>query len=121
MAFGSTATITINAVAKVLNRINQDNYGSEYYLRSTTEDYRMKIRHSKESPQADGRVMDRHNVEITHTVFATSTTPEIKRIYSGTTRVYSTDDLTAAGYLFAGAIDYLDSSTVQGDLLTWQS
>lgn len=121
MAFGSTATITINAVAKVLNRINQDNYGSEYYLRSTLEEYRMKIRHSKEAPQADGRLYDRHNVEITHTVYATSTTPEYKRIQSFTTRVFSTDDLTAAGYLFAGAVDYMDSATVQGDLLTWQS
>jgi hypothetical protein len=121
MAFGSTATITINAVAKVLNRINQDNYGSEYYLRSTLEDYRMKIRHSKEAPQADGRQFDRHNVEVTHTVFATSTVAEIKRVTSFTIRVLGTDDLTAAGYLVAGVVDYVDSSTVQGDLLTWQS
>jgi hypothetical protein len=121
MAFGSTATITINAVAKVLNRINQDNYGSEYYLRSTLEEYRMKVRHSKEAPQVDGTRFDRHNVEITHVVYATSTTLEIKRIVNVTARVLSTDDLTAAGYLFAGAIDYIDSATVQGDLLTWQS
>jgi len=121
MAFGSTAVITINSVAKTLNRINQDNYGSEYYLRSSLEEYRMKIRHSKEAPQADGRRFDRHNVEITHKVYATSTTPELVRVDSNTIRVFETDDLTAAGYLVAGAIDYLDSATVQGDLLTWQS
>jgi hypothetical protein len=121
MAFGSTLTLTINAVAKVLNRINQDNYGSEYYLRSTLDEYRVKIRHSKEAPQADGRKFDRHNVETTHTVYATATVPEIKRIHSSTFRCFETDDLTSAGYLFAGAIDYMDSATVQGDLLTWQS
>jgi hypothetical protein len=121
MAFGSTLTITINSVAKVLNRINQDNYGSEYYLRSSTEDYRVKIRHSKEATQPDGRNFDRHNVEVTHTVFATGSDPEIKRQYYIIGRILSTDDITDAGYLFAGFVDYLDSSTVQGDLLTWLS
>jgi hypothetical protein len=121
MAFGATATITINAVAKVLNRINDQDYGSEYYLRETLQDFRMKIRHTKESPQADGRQLDRHNVEIVQTVFATSTAPEYKRYHSSTMRIDSKDDLTQAGYLFAGAIDYMDSATVQGDLLTWQS
>jgi hypothetical protein len=121
MAFGATLTVTVNAVAKVLNRINQDNYGSEYYLRSSTDEYRMKIRHSKESPQTDGRVFDRHNVELTHTIFAVGATPEVKRIVSSTFRILSNDDLTAAGYLTAGFVDYVDNATVQGDLLTWQS
>jgi hypothetical protein len=121
MAFGATLTITVNAVAKVLNRINQDNYGSEYYLRATLDEYRVKIRHSKESPQADGRQFDRHNIEVTHTVFATSTVPEIKRINSYTNRTLANDSITDAGYLFAGFVDYVDNATVQGDLLTWQS
>jgi hypothetical protein len=121
MAFGATLTVTVNAVAKVLNRINQDNYGSEYYLRSTTDEYRMKIRHSKEAPQADGRRFDRHNVELTHVVFATSTTPVVTRIVSSTLRVLEADDLTPAGYLVAGFVDYVDNATVQSDLLTWQS
>lgn len=121
MSFGSTATITVNAVAKVLNRINQDNYGSEYYLRSSTDEFRMKIRHSKEAKQADGRKLDRHNVEITQTVFATSTVPALTRYTSLTIRCQEYDDVTLAGYLVAGSIDYLDSATVQGDLLTWQS
>lgn len=121
MAFGATATITINAVAKVLNRINQDNYGSEYFLRSTTDAYRMKVRHSKEAIQADGRRFDRHNVEIVHTVFAVGAVPEVIRSTSFTIRVFENDDLTLAGYLVAGAVDYVDNATVQGDVLTWQS
>lgn len=121
MAFGATITVTVNAVAKVLNRINQDNYGSEYYLRSATDEYRMKIRHSKEAPQADGRRFDRHNVELTHTVFATPSASAITRIASSTFRILETDDLTPAGYLTAAFIDYVDGGTVQADLLTWQS
>jgi hypothetical protein len=121
MAFGATLTVTVNSVAKVLNRINQDNYGSEYYLRSATDEYRMKIRHSKEATQSDGRAFDRHNVELTHTVFATSTDPQVVRQIYVVYRVLSNDDLTDAGYLFDGYVNYLDSATVQGDLLTWQS
>jgi hypothetical protein len=120
MAFGATITVTVNAVAKVLNRINQDNYGSEFYLRSSTEEYRLKIRHSKEAVQADGRWFDRHNIELTHTVFAVGAAPAITRIASSTFRVLNNDDLTPAGYLTAALIDYVDSGTVQADLLTYQ-
>lgn len=122
MAFGSTLTLTVNAVAKVLNRINDENYGSEYYLRNgSTDEYRVTIRHSKEAPLADGKRMDRHLVTITHTVFGVSPAPDVSRIVSFTARVKENDDLTNAGYLFAAAVDYMDSATVQGDLLTWQS
>jgi|SwirhisoilCB3_FD_contig_31_5280814_length_416_multi_3_in_0_out_0_1 hypothetical protein len=121
MAFGSTLTVTVNAVAKVLNRINQDNYGSEYLLREALQEFRMKIRHSKESPKADGTVYDRHNVEFTHTIFATSTVPEyVRQSYIVVRNKYS-DDLTQVGYGLAGFVDYVDNATVQGDLLTWQS
>lgn len=121
MSFGATLTLTVNSVAKVLNRINQDNYGSEYYLRSATDEYRVKIRHSKEAPAADGSRFDRHNIEVTQTVFATGSTPEIVRQFYLVGRVKGTDDLTVAGYLFAASAAYFGNGTVQADLLTWQS
>lgn len=121
MSFGSTLTLVINGGNKVLNRINQDNYGSEYFLRGTTDEYRVKIRHSKEAAQKDGTVNDRHNVEITHTIYATSSTKQVVRQFYLVGRVPQDDDLTNAGYLFAGVVDYLDNATVQSDVLTWQS
>jgi bifunctional N-acetylglucosamine-1-phosphate-uridyltransferase/glucosamine-1-phosphate-acetyltransferase GlmU-like protein len=121
MAFGSTLAIVINSVTKTLNRINQDNYGSEYYLRGTTDEYRVKVRHSKEAPQKDGTVNDRHNIEVTHTIFATSSTKQIIRQFYIVGRVPQDDALTALGYLFGGFVDYLDDATVQSDTLTWQS
>lgn len=121
MAFGSTLTLTVNSVAKVLNKINQDNYGSEYYLRSTLDEYRVKIRHSKLSANADGKVPDRHTVEVLHTVFATSTVPAIVRRTLTILDIFGDDDLTAAGYLVAASGVYNSNATVQGDLLTWQS
>ncbi len=49
----NTLTLTVNSVAKVLTRINQDNYGSEYRLLSATERYTLKIRH--QSQKTGGR------------------------------------------------------------------
>lgn len=70
--FGDTITITVNAVAKVLNRINQDQYGSEYFLRGTADEYRLRIRHSSYTDKARGVLVDRHNVELVQTVYAVS-------------------------------------------------
>lgn len=69
--------ITFNAVAKSLPRINQDNYGSEYYLLESTQSFRVKIRHTTDAPLKDGTQFDRHNVVLTHTLLPTSTTPVV--------------------------------------------
>lgn len=58
----NTLTLTINSVAKVLTRINQDNYGSEYRLMSTSERITLKIRHSTQT--SGGAVFDQHNVLV---------------------------------------------------------
>lgn len=44
--FANTLSITIGGVAKVLNRVNQDGYGSEYYLNDGTSRYTMKFSHT---------------------------------------------------------------------------
>lgn len=124
MAFGSTFTLTFNSVNKVLNRINQDAYGSEYLLRTTTEEYRMKVRHSTETvknPDPLTRGMDRHNIEITHVIFATTTTPQITRQAYSVYRIQPGDDLTAAGYFLDGANAMFATNTVETDMLNWVS
>lgn len=125
MAFGATITITVNAVAQVLNRINQDQYGSEWLLRTTTEEYRFKIRHSQETNPKDVDVrlrgMDRHNMELTHTVFATTTTPQIVRQAYSVYRVSPGDDMTAAKNFVDGFTSFVDGSSVQTDVLAWLS
>lgn len=123
MSFGATITVTVNAVAKILNRINQDSYGSEYLLRETLQEFRILIRHSKVKANAStGAVArDRHNLELTQTVFSTVTDKEIIRKTYSVFEVPYNDSLTSAGYLSAALVDYLDSSTVQADLFTWQN
>lgn len=84
MAFADSITITINSVAKVLARINQDSYSSEYFLRTTTDEFRLKIRNSSYTNKASGRLVDRHNVELQQTVYPVSpaTIPTIRKAYT---------------------------------------
>jgi hypothetical protein len=77
--FADPAVVTINAVAKNLVRINQDKYSSEYLLRSATGEHRLFIRNSSYLDKKNGVMIDRHNVEIQEVVFATATTPAIRR------------------------------------------
>lgn len=72
--FPATITLTINAVAKVLNRVNQDAYGSEYQMNGALEGIVMKIRHSSDSKDGDGLILKRHNVFVEHVVYPTPTT-----------------------------------------------
>lgn len=78
LADPQSATFTLGP--KSLVRINQDQYSSEYYLRESDVEYRLRIRHQKVAPSAKYPLgLDRHNVELTETTFATSTVPEFSR------------------------------------------
>lgn len=82
--FSDTITITINSVAKVLTRINQDKYSSEYLLRGTTDEFRLAIRNTNYTDKArGGKVVDRHAVELVQTVYpiSPSTIPVIRKSY----------------------------------------
>lgn len=94
----NTLTLTVNSVAKVLTRINQDNYGSEYRLLTATEKYVLKIRHSSQKG-AGGSQYDVHNVLVEHTVFATTTTLEQNMTASVTLRGKVGTDPVALDYL----------------------
>lgn len=74
--FSDTLTITINAQAKVLSRINQDKYSSEYLLREAASEFRMRIRHTSYTDKTRGAVIDRHNVEFSELVYPTEANPK---------------------------------------------
>jgi len=83
--FSDTITITINAVAKVLTRINQDKYSSEYLLRGTADEFRLTIRNTNYTDKpCGGKVVDRHAVELVQTVYpvSPSTIPVIRKAYA---------------------------------------
>jgi len=69
--FSDTLTVTINSVAKTLTRINQDKYSSEYFLRETTGEYRMRLRNTSyvDKTRPVPVTVDRHNVELVQTLY----------------------------------------------------
>lgn len=83
--FTDTLTITINAVAKALTRINQDAYSSEYYLRGTGESFTLRIRNTRYTDKSrGGKLVERHNFELVHRVepVAPATVATIRKCYS---------------------------------------
>lgn len=119
MTIANPLVITYNAVAKNLPRINMDNYGSEYLLQETLQEFRVKIRHQKESPK-DGVVYDRHNVELTHVLYATATDPAKTTVEYVVIRNVLAETATELGYL-NGALTGLLTSGFVSDLRGWQS
>lgn len=77
--FADPQPVTINAVVKNLVRINQDAYSSEYLLRSATDEIRLRIRNTTYRPKGGTNLVDRHNVELIQTVFATAVAPTYTR------------------------------------------
>lgn len=107
---GSTS-ITFNG--KTLNKINTPQYASEYLYKDATESYRVFVRHSTTKVGKD-----RHNVQVTHTVWATDTDPEIVRTaYVVIEQAPNDETVTIPAALAA----FLTASTnaVLGELMDW--
>lgn len=74
-------TITIGGVAHELSRINQDNYVSVYLKKWALNELRLTIRHSYEGKVGNGQ-MERHNVDLLHTVWDADGVPSVTQTYS---------------------------------------
>jgi len=119
--FSDTITLTVNAVAKVLTKINQDGYSSEYLLRSSTESYSLKIRNSKFLDKSRGENRDRHNVEIVHTVFPVApATQSTVRKYYFVAENGEFDNTTDMVNFMLGSAGF-QTSTNSTKLLNWES
>lgn len=120
--FADTITVTINAVAKVLTRINQDNYCSEYVLRNATEEFRLNIRNTKYNDSKRGGVeVHRHNFELVQTVYpvAPATRSTIRKMYSVIENDV-TDPLTDSLNFGLGFTGVLTSANLT-KVLNWES
>lgn len=117
---GDTITLTYNAVSTILSKINQDNYSSEYLKRTSTEEFRLRVRHSLESAKAGLVPFDRHNIELTHTVFATPTVVEIVDITSTTIRSRKSTDPAVTLLTAKASIGYLTDANLT-KLIAWES
>lgn len=120
--FSDTITITIDADPKVLNRVNQDGYASEYFLRESDGNFRLKLRNtSYKDKSRNGLGVDRHNIELVHTIFpvAPVTMPTIRKYYS-VLENDQTDDLIASAGFAVGVVDFQTDVNLT-KLLNWES
>lgn len=124
MAFPDTITITVNSVAKVLIRVNSgQDYASEYRLRGTLDEFRLRIRHTTYFDKAvrPGVTINRHNVELIHTVFpvAPLTIPTIRKAYA-VLEESGADDPAAVNQFDVGFAGFLTSANIT-KLLNYES
>lgn len=117
---GETLTVTYDGVAKVLNRINQDNYTSEYFVRDAVESFTVRVRHSNESVRAGQPAYERHQVDLTRVVFATPTSPERQFQAYTVIRLQKGSDPDQAEKLTA-ALCGLESAAFIDKIVGWQS
>lgn len=110
--FADPSVVTINAVAKNLVRINQDQYSSEYLLRSATEEHRLRLRNTSYNDKKRGVLIDRHNAELIWTVFATSTAPSFVRKAYVVIENQQGDTLTDPTKLAAGLLAFLSEANI---------
>lgn len=114
--FANTITLTIAGAAHVLNRVNQDAYGSEYSYAGATSSVEMKIRHSTDKIDADGVVHKRHNVYIERIIFPTATELTKKQTFTATLRGGKLEDPVLSKDLALAANTWLASGTILVDL-----
>lgn len=109
--FANTITLTIGGSSKILNRVNQDNYGSEYTYISAIESISMKIRHTNDKIDADGLIMKRHNVFLERIIYPTPTANMQKHTYTVTLRSSKYEDPALSVALAAAVNAWLGAST----------
>jgi 3-hydroxy-3-methylglutaryl CoA synthase len=119
--FSDTITITVNAIAKVLTRINQDKYSSEYLLKDTDSEFRLRIRNSSYTDKTRGVVVDRHNVELVQTVYAAVAggPNTIRKAYVVTENDFR-DGITSAVKFDASLMAFLTEGNLT-KLVNWES
>lgn len=104
-------TLTINAVARNLARINNgDSNAGTFRLRSPTEELLLNIRHGLGVKVAGGAVGETHLVKVTDRILAVGTTPAQEFNAWVAIHIPQTFDLARAKNNVVGLRDYLTSA-----------
>lgn len=76
---GDTFVLPFGASTITAVKVNQDQYSSEYRFRDAIHQVIIRVRHSQINGVNGGEKRDRHNIEVTQVVFATTTEVEVQR------------------------------------------
>jgi len=115
---GDSITITLGGAggtAKILKKINNEGFASQYLLREAAVEYAMKVAHSKNGTR------DRHYVEIKETTFgATADDLDTVVTVSGVI-LAAADEVSADVTDLQEALSYFMDGTNTPLLLGWES
>lgn len=119
--FGDTLTLPQAGGDKVLKKIKEQDYTSEYMLRSSTDEYLARIRHTKSaSSPSRPYEAERHNFEVVQTVFAAGAVPEYERKFYFVLEVKPGDTATALADAVADLM-ILSTNAFLVSLQNWES
>lgn len=114
---GDTITFTVNAVAKVLNKINQDSYSADYFLREASAEYTARVSH--QIPKGS-QTVEIHTVrfEVVDIVDGVRSKPMSVWLNMKTDGVA---DATTLEQRAQALVDLADNGTLLGQLIERQS
>lgn len=106
--FGDTIALTVGGVGKTLNKVNQDNFSSDYLLKEATGQYRLRIRHQLPPTKVGEASRERANAELIYELYATPTTAkQIRKSYI----VIEQDSIDSDTTLSKALLDWLLASS----------
>jgi hypothetical protein len=117
---GSTLVLPLASGNVTLNRVRDDGYSSEYFVRGTGCEYRVFVRHNKTNATALKPAYDRHNFEIVKTVYADGDVPQYEdKAYFVIQKKANDVDVELADAM--GDMLIASSNALVTELLGWQS
>lgn len=111
-------TVTVDAVARVLPRVNSDNYGSHYRLLGSGFMYELIIRHTTENAKLGAPQVDRHNVDFKYTTYDVDGVATVYQVYS-VIRTPQGADPTIVEKMWVGFNTFTTAN--DGAIISWQS
>jgi len=113
--FADPLAITYNSVVKNLNRVNQDNKGSDYYLDDGTEKFSASVRHTIPARGGSG---ESHMIRLDVDHHDATSGAFLRRVSTWTvTKTFdAVQDTTKSSYCLGALVAAL-TSTIQGKLL----
>lgn len=100
MSLSDPITLTYDAVSVSLNRINQDNYGAEYYAESGTKRFTMSVKHTIPAKGKSGEShlvrLDVEHYDAGGVLLRTTSAWTVIRTDNGVQELVACEDTTAA-------------------------
>jgi len=109
MSLGDPISITYNTVAKNLVKINQDSYGSEYYLDDGDQKYTLSVKHTIPSKGASG---ESHLVRLDVEHYSSGVLVRTSSAWSVIKTFDGTQDTNASQYTTEALVDFLTDANV---------